>query len=298
MTEYKSGFIAVIGRPNVGKSTLVNLLVGQKIAIVSEKPQTTRTRIMGILTEENTQMVFLDTPGIHTPRHKLGEAMVEAAERAIPDADIVLFLVDGSEQLIQEDFDIAGLLREKTKAPVVLVVNKSDLFDKGSEAATVNEVVARTPIAKSITISASTGEGAEELLALVRELLPAGPQYYPEDEITDQQERVIAAELVREQVLKHTRQEIPHAIAVVVQDYKERPDGMTYISATIYVEKESQKHIVIGRGGEMLKKIGQGAREQIEMMTDGRVYLELWVKLRKDWRKKEPSLREMGYRGE
>lgn len=295
--SFKSGFVAVLGRPNVGKSTLVNRVIGQKIAIVSEKPQTTRTKIMGILTDSDSQMVFLDTPGLHTPRHKLGEAMVDTARRTIPDADLILFVVDGSEPLTEEDRNIAELLRKDAKAPVLLIVNKADNYSQGTELAFLDEVNRVVTLTRGMSVSALAGQGIPELLAVLKELLPIGPQYYPEDEVTDQQERVIAAELVREQVLHNTRQEIPHSVAVVVEDFKERPDGTTYVNATIYVEKESQKHIVIGHGGEMLKRIGQGARIEIEKMVDGKVFLDLWVKLRKDWRKKDPSLKEMGYRG-
>lgn len=294
--EYKSGFISVIGRPNVGKSTLVNYLVGQKIAIVSEKPQTTRTQIMGILTLDKAQMIFLDTPGIHTPHHKLGEMMVDIAQRSIPDADVILFVIDGSEPLTDEDRRIAAMIKEKAEVPVLLAINKSDMYESGSEKNLIDEIRQITPVSRSLTVSATTGNGTEKLLKNLTDLLPEGPQYYPEDVVTDQQERVIAGELVREQILKNTRQEVPHAVAVVVQDYKERADGTIYISATIYVEKESQKHIIIGRGGEMLKRIGQAARKEIEVMAGGKVFLDLWVKLWKDWRKKEPSLREMGYR--
>lgn len=295
---YRSGFISVLGKPNVGKSTLVNNMVGQKIAIISEKPQTTRTKIMGILTRDDAQLVFLDTPGIHHPHHKLGEMMVETAWKTLPDADAVLFLIDGTLPLTNMDRQIAELLKERAEVPIFLLINKSDAYESGTEKEIIKEISEIIPVSRSFAISALTGEGVDAVEKALIAVLPEGPKYYPEDEITDQQERVIAAELVREQVLLNTRQEIPHAVAVVVQDFKERDDGMIYINATIYVEKDSQKGIIIGKDGQMLKAIGGAARKEIERMVDGKVFLQLWVKLRKDWRKKEPSLREMGYRRE
>jgi len=312
---HRSGFVAVIGRPNVGKSTLMNQLVGQKVAIVSPKPQTTRSRILGILTREDAQVIFVDTPGLHRPRHKLGRAMVATATRAIPDADVVLFLVDVSVMPTDEDRIIAGLIREHTEAPVILVLNKMDLLPAEKvkphteaywELASHHDLLPPAPPLTPpiggrmagggwmMTI-ATKGVNLDKLLGLIVEALPEGPRYYPGDQVTDQTGRQIAAELIREQVLRYTRQEVPHAVAVVVEEFKERENGVVYVAANVFVEKDSQKGIIIGRGGQMLRKIGAAARQEIERMTGGRVYLDLWVKVRKGWRRDEKELRRLGY---
>jgi GTP-binding protein Era len=303
---HKSGFVAVVGRPNVGKSTLINYLVGQKVAIVSPKPQTTRSRILAILTREDTQVIFVDTPGLHRPHHKLGEAMVAAATRAIPDADVVLFLVDVSVPPTREDRMIAELIQGQTSAPVILVLNKMDLLtaDKVESHTEAYWALCRSllppPEGESqsggwMMTRATTGINLDKLLELIVDTLPEGPPYYPSDQVTDQTEREIAAELIREQVLRHTRQEIPHSVAVVVEEFKERENDVVYIAANVFVEKKSQKGIVIGKGGQMLRKIGAAARGEIERMTGGRIYLDLWVKVRKDWRRDEEELRRLGY---
>ncbi len=292
---YKSGFVAVIGKPNVGKSTLMNRYVGQKVAIVSPKPQTTRRRILGIRTDDRAQIIFVDTPGIHEPLHKLGEFMVETATRAVPDADLILFMVDVSEHPTEEDRKISEILREHAHSPILLVLNKVDLLapdEIDAHAAPYRDLVEHV---NAILISATEGTGTEQLLNEIIEMLPAGPQYYPADQITDQAERVIAAELIREQVLHYTHQEVPHAVAVVVEEWKQRHEDLTYISATIYVEKESQKGILIGSKGSMLKRIGKAARRELEQFVGNRVYLDLWVKVRKRWRKDEKALRWLGY---
>jgi len=293
---HRSGFVAVIGRPNVGKSTLVNALVGQKVAIVSPKPQTTRSRILGILTQEDTQVVFVDTPGLHRPRHSLGRAMVATATRAIPDADVVLFMVDVSVLPTDEDRMIAELIQQQSNAPVVLVLNKMDLLPAEKVESHTQGYWALVPDHLDwMMTTAIEGVNLDKLLKIIVDALPEGPPYYPGDQVTDQTEREIAAEMVREQVLHHTRQEVPHAVAVVVEEFKERENGVVYISANIFVEKRSQKGIIIGRGGQMLRRIGAAARREIERMTGGHIYLDLWVKVRKDWRRDEEELRRLGY---
>jgi GTP-binding protein Era len=293
---HKSGFVAVIGRPNVGKSTLMNQFVGQKIAIVSPKPQTTRSRILGILTREDAQVIFVDTPGLHRPRHKLGQAMVATATSAIPDADVVLFVTDVSALPTEEDQMIAGLIRQHTQAPVILALNKMDLLPAEKveqHAQTYWELV--PGYHEWMMTIATEGVNLDKLLALIVEALPEGPRYYPGHQVTDQTEREIAAELIREQVLRHTRQEVPHAVAVLVEEFKERENGVIYVAANVFVEKDSQKGIIIGRRGQMLRQIGSAARQEIERMTGGRVYLDLWVKVRKSWRRDEKELRRLGY---
>jgi len=293
---HRSGFVAVVGRPNVGKSTLMNQLVGQKVAIVSPKPQTTRSRILGILTRPDAQVIFVDTPGLHRPRHKLGQAMVAAATRAIPDADVVLFLVDVSVRPTDEDRMIAGLIRKHTEAPVILVLNKMDLLPAAKVKSHTETYWELVPYRHGWMMTIATqGVNLDKLLDIIIAALPEGPRYYPGDQVTDQTEREIAAELIREQVLRYTRQEVPHAVAVVVEEFKERESGAVYVAANIFVEKDSQKGIIIGRGGRMLRQIGSAARQEIERMTGGQVYLDLWVKVRKGWRRDERALRRLGY---
>ena len=293
---HRSGFVAVIGRPNVGKSTLMNRVVGQKVAIVSPKPQTTRSRIMGILTREDAQVIFVDTPGLHRPRHKLGRAMVATATRAIPDADAVLLMVDVSVPPTDGDRMIAGLIQEQTQAPVILVLNKMDLLPAENIKPHTEAYWEIAPYHHEWMMTIATeGENLDKLLALTIAALPEGPRYYPGDQVTDQTERQIAAELIREQVLRHTRQEVPHAVAVVVNEFKTRESGAIYVAGHIFVEKESQKGIIIGRRGQMLRQIGSAARHEIERMTSGHIYLDLRVKVRKGWRRDERELRHLGY---
>ena len=294
--DHKSGFVAVVGRPNVGKSTLINAFVGQKVAIVSPKPQTTRSRILGILTRPDAQIIFVDTPGVHRPHHKLGKAMVADATRALPDADVVLFIVDGSVPPTGEDRMVADLIRQQTGASILLVLNKMDLLPIEKVERHAEAYWALAPDRRDWMMTTATkGVNLGKLLERIVDALPEGPPYYPGDQVTDQTEREIAAEMVREQVLRHTRQEVPHAVAVVVEEFKERENDVVYISANIYVEKRSQKGIIIGRKGQMLRKIGAAARQEIERMTGGRIYLDLWVKVRKDWRRDEEELRRLGY---
>lgn len=293
---HRSGFVAVIGRPNVGKSTLMNQLLGHKVAIVSPRPQTTRTCIRGILTRPDAQIIFVDTPGLHKPLHKLGEVMVAAAASAIPDADVVLFVVDVSVMPTEEDRMIAQMIRQRTSNPVILVLNKMDLLPPERVKPHTEAYWALVPdYAGWMMTIATEAVNLDKLLDMVITHLPEGPRYYPGDLVTDQTEREIAAELIREQVLRFTREEVPHSVAVVVEEYKEREAGGVSIAATIYVEKESQKGILIGAGGQMLRRIGTAAREEIERMVGGKVYLDLWVKVNKNWRRDLQRVRRMGY---
>ena len=300
--DHRSGFVAVVGKPNVGKSTLMNAYLGQKVAIVSPKPQTTRDRLLGILTlvrergdPADAQIIFVDTPGIHKPLHKLGQYMVETAVRAIPDADVVLFLVDVSRPPNDEDRQIGEILQQRGSMQVLLVLNKADLVNAEQEAANAQAYLDLGQFDEALAVSALHGDNLEALLEATIERLPPGPRYYPEDQVTDQQTRFIAAELVREQVLHHIRQEIPYSVAVIVDQFKRRSEEMTYISANIFVERDTQKAIILGQGGRMIKRIGRDARKQIEELVGTRVYLELWVKVRKKWRQDERELQRMGY---
>lgn len=293
---HKSGFVAVIGRPNVGKSTLMNQFLGQKVAIVSPKPQTTRTRIRGILTREMYQIIFVDTPGLHKPLHQLGQVMVASAAAAIPDADVVLFVVDVSVMPREEDRMIPPMIRERTQSPVILVLNKMDRLPADRVKPHTEAYWDLVPDRAGWMMTVATeGVNLDKLLEMVVEHLPEGPRYYPGDQVTDQTEREIAAELIREQVLRFTRDEVPHAVAVVVGTFKERENNVVYIAANIYVERESQKGILIGKGGQMLQRIGAAARQEIERMVGGRVYLDLWVRVSKNWRRDLQRVRQMGY---
>jgi GTP-binding protein Era len=294
-SDHRSGFVAVVGRPSVGKSTLLNAFVGQKVAIVSDKPQTTRNRILGILTRPDAQVIFVDTPGMHQPLHKLGEYMLKTAQQAVPDADVVLFVVDASVPPMQEDQLAAGFLGTGRRAPVLLVLNKMDRLRPDRVQSHVEAYQALGQFADSMMVSATRTDNLDKLLAMIVDRLPPGPRYYPVGQVTDVQERFIAGELVREQVLRLLHQEVPHAVAVVVDEFKERRPGLTYIAATVYVEKDSQKGIVIGSGGGMLKKIGEAARAEIEHMLEGKVFLELHVKVRPKWRRDDAALRGVGY---
>jgi GTP-binding protein Era len=292
--DHRSGFIALVGKPNVGKSTLLNAWLGARIAAVSAKPQTTRVRLLGILTRPDAQAIFVDTPGIHLPRTRLGEYMVKAAQEAILDADVILFIVDVSKPPTQADVAVARLLGKRGDVPVILAMNKADLLSAAALEEQRKAYEALGPFTEAESISALTGENRDRVLELALSHLPVGPSYYPEDQLTDQQERFIASELIREQTLELLQQEVPHAVAVVVEEFKERPNNVLYIAATIYTEKGSQKGIVIGRDGAMLKQIGSKARAALEPFFERRVYLELWVKVRKDWRRDDRFLREVG----
>ena len=299
--DFRSGFVAIVGKPNVGKSTLLNAYLGQKVAIVSDKPQTTRVRQLGILTRSDAQMIFIDTPGIHKPLHKLGQRMVETAARALDDADVIVFLVDVSELPDDEDRRIAALIHEQAGArPVVLTLNKMDRLPPDKVKQHTEAYWALLSGEPKLDwdwmmLSATHGDNCDKLLEMLVARLPHGPQYYPEDQVTDRTERQVAADLIREQVLRFVRAEVPHAVAVAIEQWDERQSGAVHIGATVYVERDTQKAILIGRGGEMLKKIGAAARREIERLVESKVFLELWVKVRKDWRAKDNDLRELGY---
>ncbi len=292
---FKSGFIGIIGRPNVGKSTLLNALIGERIAIATHKPQTTRNRIMGIKNVENGQLIFLDTPGIHQATTLLNRYMVHTARDTFGDSDLLLLVVEADAGCVEGDRSIIDSLREG-KRPVILAVNKIDLVEKSQLLPLFDEFQNLYPFAALIPLSALKGKGLDVLLAEVWKLLPEGPQYFPEEMMTDRSERFIAAEIIREKVILQTRQEIPYAMAVVVDSFKEREDSdLLRIQATILVEKESQKGILIGKKGAMLKKIGTEARLSLENFFGTRVFLELFVKVRKDWTRDAKMLQELGY---
>ena len=294
MSTHKSGFAAVIGRPNVGKSTLINALIGQKIAIMSDKPQTTRSRILCILTEEDAQIIFLDTPGVHKPKHKLGDYMAKATEGALHGVDVIVFVVDVTEKMGAGEQYILKQL-ERVRVPVLLAVNKVDCIAREQVLPILANYAKAYDFAGIVPISAREGENLEGLLAEIKAHLPEGPQYYPADMVTDQPERLIVAELVREKVLALTRDEIPHAVAVDIEEMTARPKGDVYIRAVIYVERESQKGIVIGAKGALLREIGAQARKDIEMLLGAKVFLDLWVKVKKDWRNREGVLHNFGF---
>jgi len=298
MTDFRSGFVAVIGRPNVGKSTLINVLLGQKIAAVSPRPQTTRRRQLGILTRPGAQLVFVDTPGLHQARHKLGTFMNEEAEASLDGADAILFLVDATCDPTEDDLGIASLIRKlKRRPPVVLALNKIDLVSNEAAAGVVQQYRQLLPQeSESFLISATRGDGLDRLVDFLVGLCPVGAPQYEEDQITDLYEREIAADLIREAALLKLRDEVPHGLAVRVDEFKERDNGMAYIRATLLVERDSQKGIVIGQGGKMLKQIGIAARREIEAMTGRKVFLEMRAKVEKGWRNRESVLERLGYR--
>lgn len=293
--KHYAGFVAMVGRPNVGKSTLTNSLIGEKIAIMSDRPQTTRNRIMCIMNTDNAQIMFLDTPGIHKPHHKLGEYMVRTAEGTLQEVDVILFIVDVTEKRGAGEDYILELLK-KVKTPVILVCNKIDKLQDKSKLFKIMEDYSKLyKFAAVVPVSALTDGQFPGLVQEITKLLPEGPAYYPDDMITDQPERVIAAEMIREKVLRLTRDEVPHAIAVEVDEFKERDDENIYIRATIFVERDSQKGIIIGAKGGMLKKIGQQARADLEKLLYCKIYLDLWVKVKPDWRNQAKALKQFGY---
>ena len=293
--DFKSGFAAIIGRPNVGKSTLMNHLIGQKIAITSRKPQTTRNRIQTVYTCERGQIVFLDTPGIHKAKNKLGEYMVNVAQRTFQDADVILWLVEASDYIGAGEQHIAQQLK-KTKLPVILVMNKVDKVEKKEIAGFIEAYRKILDFAEIVPVSALRSVNLDTLLDCIFKYLPYGPQFYDEDTVTDQPQRQIVAELIREKALRCLEEEIPHGIAVTIERMKERPEGgLVDIDATIICERDSHKGIIIGKQGAMLKKIGSQARTEIEKMLEEKVNLKLWVKVKKDWRDSDFLIKNFGY---
>ncbi|TCT15662.1 GTP-binding protein Era [Natranaerovirga pectinivora] len=295
MKNFKSGFVTLIGRPNVGKSTLMNQLIGQKIAITSDKPQTTRNRIQTIVTREEGQIVFIDTPGIHTPKHKLGEYMVSVAEKTLREVDVVLWLIEPDKTIGKGDKYVLEQLK-KTKTPVFLIINKIDTLPKEEIFDVINKYKDQYDFKEIIPISALRGENTDDLIKILLKYLPEGPQFFPEDMITDQPERHLVAELIREKALRSLSQEIPHGIAVVIDKMKNRENSdIIDIDATIICEKDSHKRIIIGKQGSMLKKIGSQARGEIEGLLGTKVFMQLWVKIKKDWRDSDFLIKNFGY---
>ena len=292
---YKSGFVTIVGRPNVGKSTLLNQIMGEKLSIVSNKPQTTRNNIQTILTGDNYQIVFVDTPGIHKPKHKLGEFMVNSAKESIKEVDLVLFLINPDEEIGRGDKFILEALRQQ-KSPVFLVVNKVDENSHDKVAKTLQMYSSEYDFKEIIPISALKGKNVDTLVGLMKDYLPEGPQYYPEDMITDVQERFIVSEIVREKALRNLRDEVPHGIAVDVIQMKQKENGTYHIEVDLICEKDSHKGIIIGKNGVSLKKIGETSRYEIERFLRAKVNIKIWVKVRKEWRDNNLLLKELGYK--
>jgi GTP-binding protein Era len=295
MSDFKSGFIALVGRPNVGKSTLLNALVGEKVAIVSTKPQTTRSRITGIKTTENAQLIFLDAPGMARPRSALNRHMAQIARETYQQVDLILLVTDasGTDQLANDEFIIQQLKGMKT--PVFLVLNKIDLIDHRQILPLIETYQQRFPFAEYVPVSALKADNIDALLRATIRYLPEGPRYFPSDQLTDQPERFLIAELIREQIFTQTEQEVPYQTAVMVERMEDTEHGILRVEATIYVERDSQKGIIIGKRGSRLKHIGQVARQEIERRLSTGVYLALWVKVRRDWSENEQLIRDMGY---
>ena len=298
MTEEKkfySGFAALVGRPNVGKSTLMNALLGEKISIVSSHAQTTRNKITGVWNGDNSQVVFLDTPGMHKPQSKLGEAIRQSTIDALDEVDLIVFLCACDDPLGAGDRYILSLLKDR-KVPVILALSKTDLIPKDAVLKKIVQYSRIYNFAEIIPLSAKTGENLDELMKCIVKYLPEGPKYFPDDMVTDQPERNIVQEIVRKKLLIRTRDEVPHAIGVYTEEFSERENGKVYIRCTIYVERESQKRIIIGKKGSVLKAAGQEAREEIQNLIGAPVFLDLWVKVAKDWKNKDYILRELGYK--
>ncbi|SHN11309.1 GTPase Era [Gracilibacillus kekensis] len=294
--NYKSGFVAIIGRPNVGKSTFMNHVIGQKIAIMSDKAQTTRNKIQGVYTDDQKQIVFIDTPGIHKPKHKLGDFMVKIAENALNEVDAIMFMINADEGYGLGDQYIMDRL-QSIKKPVFLVINKIDLVHPDQLLPLIEKYKDKYPFEEIIPISALEGNNVNHLMDVFTAHLPEGPQYYPEDQVTDHPERFIISELIREKVLHLTREEVPHSVAVVIDKIDNRSeDEKVLVQASIVIERKSQKGIIIGKQGQMLKDIGKRARIDIERLLGSKVYLELWVKVQENWRNKPHQLQEFGFK--
>lgn len=295
--QFKSGFVSLIGRPNVGKSTLMNQMIGQKIAIMSDKPQTTRNKIQGVYTTEAMQIVFLDTPGIHKPQSKLGNYMRKVAEGTLSEVDVILFLIDVVEGIGGGDRYIIEQLKTVT-TPVFLVLNKIDQVHPEALLPIIVQYKELYDFAEIVPVSAMNGNNINTLLEQVAAYLPEGPQYYPENQVTDHPEQFICAELIREKILHMTREEIPHSVAVFIEEMKVESNGVVHIAAVIVVERDSQKGIIIGKKGALLKEVGKKAREDMERLLGSKIFLETWVKVQKDWRNQERMLKDLGFRNE
>ncbi|AVQ36082.1 GTPase Era [Staphylococcus kloosii] len=292
--EHKSGFVSIIGRPNVGKSTFVNRVIGHKIAIMSDKAQTTRNKIQGVMTEEDAQIIFLDTPGIHKPKHKLGDYMMRVAKNTLSEIDAIMFMVNVDEGIGRGDEFIMEMLKS-VKTPVFLVLNKIDLVHPDKLMPIIEEYQTYMDFTEIVPMSALEGHNVDHFLGVLKSYLPEGPKYYPDDQISDHPEQFVVGELIREKILHLTSEEIPHAIGVNVDRMVKEDEDRVRIEATIFVERDSQKGIVIGKGGKKLKEVGKRARQDIERLLGSKVYLELWVKVQKDWRNKVNFIRQMGY---
>ncbi len=293
--SYKSGFVSIVGRPNVGKSTFLNRVVGQKIAIMSDKAQTTRNKIQGIYTTKEEQIIFIDTPGIHKPRHRLGDFMVDSALSSFKGVEVILLMVNATEKRGPGDNFIIEKLKDSS-TPVFLVINKIDEVHPDKLFAIIEDYKTTMDYAEIVPISAKEGNNVQTLLAQVKKYLPEGPQFYPEDQVTDHPEYFIISELIREKVLELTREEVPHSVAVVVEGIERNENDKVQVHAAIIVERSSQKGIIIGKGAKMLKDIGIRARKDIEILLGDKIYLDLWVKVQKDWRDRQTNLQDYGYR--
>lgn len=293
MTEFKSGFVSIVGRPNVGKSTLINRLVGQKIAIISDKPQTTRNNVLGIMNEDDMQIILTDTPGFHVPRTKLGQYMMKSANEAIQDVDAILFLIEPIDHIGMTEETIMQEL-SKQDVPVILVINKIDRIKKELLLSIIAKYMEVFHFDAVIPISALKNDGIDTIKTELKKYLSEGPQFYPDDMVTDQPERQIVAEIIREKLLRNLDKEVPHGIAIEIFKMTEK-ENITEIQANIYCEKSSHKGIIIGKNGEMLKKVGQSVREDVEKMLDKKVFLELWVKVKTDWRNQNVMIKNFGY---
>jgi GTP-binding protein Era len=291
--EFRSGYVSIIGRPNVGKSTLLNSLLGEKIAIVTPKPQTTRNRIIGIKNLPDAQIIFIDTPGIHKPKHKLGETMVKTSIESLREVDIILFMVEPQEIGRGDKFVIE--LLKKVQSPVFLLINKIDTIKKSDLLPLIDTLREVYPFKEIIPVSALTKDGTELLLKKIYDYLPGGPKYYPDEIITTQLERFMVSEIIREKIAEMTEEEVPHSVAVEIAEWEEREDRLVVIRSNIYVEREGQKGIIIGKKGVMLKAIGTAARIDTERLLNTKIFLELWVKVKKDWRDNKRMLEELGY---
>ncbi|MCI2869187.1 GTPase Era [Staphylococcus hominis] len=294
MTEHKSGFVSIIGRPNVGKSTFMNRVIGHKIAIMSDKAQTTRNKIQGVMTREDAQIIFLDTPGIHKPKHKLGDYMMRVAKNTLSEIDAIMFMVNVNEDIGRGDEYIMEMLKN-VKTPVFLVLNKIDLVHPDALMPKIEKYKTYMNFTEIVPISALEGLNVDHFIDVLKDYLPEGPKYYPDDQISDHPEQFVVGEIIREKILHLTSEEIPHAIGVNVDRMIKESEERVRIEATIFVERDSQKGIVIGKGGKKLKEVGKRARRDIEMLLGSKVYLELWVKVQKDWRNKVNFIRQMGY---